>query len=122
MSAFARNIQPYVNAEIRLAAEAESRGNSVQGFRHLERAHVLGQASTLQHVRVHWHMFTWGLRNRSARECVAQVIRIAGAATKTAIGLVPTGNTGGSNVSPFKHLPVPPELAAIIRAAKLGSE
>lgn len=87
-------------------------------FVHLERAHVLGQESTLQHVRVHWLMFLWGLRRRNARECLGQVLRIFGAATKTAAGLVPSGNTGGSNVSPFKPMPVPPDLAIIIEEAR----
>ena len=122
MSAFGQNIRPYVESELRLAAEAESGGNAAKAFAHLERAHVLGQASTAQHVRVHWHMFTWGLRNQNVRECLGQVVRIVGAATKTAFGLVPTGNTGGSNISPFKPLPVPSELAALIRKAQVGAE
>ena len=36
----------------------------------------------------------------------------------TAIGFVPSGNTGGSNISPLKPLPVPAELAAIIEQAR----
>jgi hypothetical protein len=46
------------------------------------------------------------------------LLRIAGAATKTAIGLVPHGNTGGTNISPFKRLPVPPELEQVIQSAR----
>jgi hypothetical protein len=118
MSRFGRSIRPHVDAELRAAAEAESRGLAREAFAHLERAHVLGQASTAQHVRVHWRMLLWGLRRRDARECLGQVLRIGGAATKTAIGWVPDGNTGGSNVSPFRRMPVPPELQAQIRAAR----
>lgn len=81
-----------------------------QSFRHLERAHVLGQASTVQHVRVHLQMLRWALRHRVHREPAGQVLRIVGAATKTAFGWVPTGNTGGSNVSPITPMPVPPDL------------
>jgi hypothetical protein len=47
-----------------------------------------------------------------------QVYRLAGAATKTFIGLVPSGNTGGTNVSPFKPMPIDPELAKIIERSK----
>jgi hypothetical protein len=122
VSTFARNIRPHVQAELGLAAEAEGRGQAAEAFAHLERAHVLGQASTVQHVRVHWRMFVWGWRQRSVRECLGQVPRIVGAATKTAFGLVPSGNTGGSNVSPFKPLPVSPELAALIRSAQGRTE
>lgn len=114
MISFNRNIRPYVDAELRAAAEAETRGESTLAFRYLERAHILGQASTRQHVRVHWRMLLWGWRRRNMRECAGQIFRIFGAATMTVFGLVPPGNTGGSNVSPFKPMPAPPELAAII--------
>ena len=120
MTSFAKLIHPHVNAELRAASDAERQGNPKQAFSHLERAHVLGQASTVEHVRVHWRMFVWGWRYRSAKECVGQLLRIAGAATKTAFGMVPSGNTGGSNVSPFKRLPVPRDLAATILQAGGG--
>lgn len=120
MSHFQRRIRPVVEAELRAAHAAETGGNPERAFTHLERAHVLGQASTVEHVRVHWRMFQWGIRNRNLRECLGQVLRIVGAASKTAIGLVPAGNTGGSNISPFKRLPVPPELEALIRQARAG--
>lgn len=118
MDSYGRNIRPYVEAELRAAAEAESQGNAERAFAHLERAHVLGQASTALHVRVHWRMLLWGARQRSARECVGQIVRIVGAATKTAIGMVPSGNTGGSNVSPVEVMPVSPELEQLIRQAQ----
>jgi hypothetical protein len=109
---FAHNIRPHVDAELRAARE-----DAACGFMHLERAHVLGQASTREHVRVHWHMLLWAWRHRDARELFGQVYRLVGAATKTFIGLVPAGNTGGANVSPVEPMPVDPELAAIIQRA-----
>ena len=85
MSAFGQNIRPFVESELRLAAEAESGGNAAKAFANLERAHVLGQASTAQHVRVHWHMFTWGLRNQNVRECFGQVMRIVGGGNENSL-------------------------------------
>lgn len=120
MATFARRIGPHVDAELRAAGAAEARGDAALSFVHLERAHVLGQASTIQHVRVHWHMFAWGWRQRSTRECLGQLFRLAGAATMTVFGLVPAGNTGGSNVSPYQPMPVDPELAALIEQAREG--
>jgi Protein of unknown function (DUF3703) len=117
MSRFGRRIFPYVQAELQLAALAELEGKLQQAFTHLERAHVLGQNSTLQHVRVHYAMLCWAFRHRKIKEVCGQLVRIVGAATKTALGLVPKGNTGGSNVSPFKRLPVAPDLEACIREA-----
>jgi hypothetical protein len=121
MSNFEKAIRPYVTQEIQQAKLRWATGQRDQAFRHLERAHVLGQSSTVQHVRTHWHMFVWGICSKSFREALGQVVRMFGAATKTAIGLVPSGNTGGSNVSPFKPLPVPQDLAAILASAKLSS-
>ena len=117
MNKFGQRIRPHVEAELQAATEAGSTGKSIEAFSHLERAHVLGQASTKQHVMVHWHMLVWAIRSRSLRECFGQAFRIVGAVTKTAFGLVPMGNTGGSNVSPFKPMPVPPELAVKIQEA-----
>jgi len=118
MQSFAEAIRPYVTQEIQHAEVLWAAGKRDLAFRHLERAHVLGQSSTVQHVRAHWHMFIWGIRSKSLRETLGQVVRMVGAATKTAIGLVPSGNTGGSNVSPFKPLPVPQDLATILASVK----
>ncbi|MCD2514611.1 DUF3703 domain-containing protein [Comamonas endophytica] len=115
---FARNIRPHVSAELRAAKAALRAGQTLQAFSHLERAHVLGQASTVEHVRVHWRMLLWGLRQRSLRECLGQILRIVGAATKTAAGMVPHGNTGGTNVSPLRRMPVAPDLQAVIDQAR----
>lgn len=118
MGSFSRKIAPYVAAELALAREAERAGADGDGFRHLERAHVLGQASTAHHVRVHWQMLCWGLRHHQAGEVAGQLLRLVGAVTKTAIGLLPEGNTGGANVSAVKPMPVPDDLAEILRSAR----
>jgi hypothetical protein len=68
MPNFAKAIRPYVTQEIQLAQLRWAAGQRDQAFRHLERAHVLGQSSTVQHVRTHWHMFVWGIRSKSFRE------------------------------------------------------
>ncbi|MGH1359881.1 MAG: DUF3703 domain-containing protein [Burkholderiaceae bacterium] len=122
MSHFGRNIRPIVDIELSLAAAASARGRSKESFAHLERAHVLGQASTSQHIRAHWHMLVWAWRERNAHEAAGQMLRLVGAATKTAVGLVPAGNTGGANVSPFKRLPLAPDLEALIIRAKSQPE
>jgi hypothetical protein len=118
MSEFGRRIRPYVESEILAAREAESRGQPDVAFSHLERAHILGQASTVEHVRAHWHMLLWSIRQRNVREGLGQLVRIVGAAISTAVGLVPQGNTGGTNVNPFKSMPLPPELASRIREVR----
>jgi hypothetical protein len=113
-----QRIRPYVEAEI-AAADREARaGRLPAAFVHLERAHVLGQTATTHHVRVHWLMLKLGWRRREWREIVGQVMRIVGAATKTAAGLYPEGNTGGANVSAFRHMPIPDDLEAILASVR----
>ena len=118
MNKYDAKIKLYFDAELRDAALRDAQRDAAGSFTHLERAHVLGQSSTRLHVMAHWHMLTWAVRNARPGGFVGQVMRIVGAATKTAMGLVPEGNTGGSNVSPFKRMAVPGDLAAIIEQAR----
>lgn len=117
-NAFAKNIRPVVEAELTKAKLASQQDDFETAFTHLENAHVLGQESTYWHVKVHMLMLAWGVRQRSVKEVAGQAFRMVGAASTTALGLVPIGNTGGSNVSPFKVMPVRPEYAELIAAAK----
>jgi hypothetical protein len=116
-SNFALRIHPSVQAELDTAATLEARGEPHSAFAHLERAHILGQQSTVQHVRVHWAMFRWALRRNGAGEAAGQAWRIVGAALKTWLW-VPAGNTGGANVSGFRPMPVPEDLQRLIDAAR----
>lgn len=122
MNTFGKRIDPAVTSELRAAAALEAAGRATESFRHLERAHVLGQASTVQHVRVHVQMLLWAIRHRLLREAAGQVLRIIGAATKTAIGWVPTGNTGGSNISPFQPVPIPVDLQKVLDGAHAAQD
>jgi hypothetical protein len=97
------------DGEIATAAEARRQGDAARAFRHLERAHILGQRSTTAHVRVHWLMLRHGIATRQPREVAGQVARIMAAALFSRIW-VPAGNTGGANVSAMRPMPVPEDL------------
>jgi len=45
---------------------------------------------------------------------MGQVVRLVLGMLGSAVGKVPVGNTGGSNVSMFKRMPIAPELQDII--------
>ena len=111
------SLEEHIDLEITRARQFSEAGDNEAAFRHLERAHVLGQTSTYYHTRVHWLMLKHGLKMRNGREVAGQILRIAGAATKTPFGVYPKGNTGGSNVSPIKPMPIPDDLAEILRGA-----
>jgi hypothetical protein len=115
---FAKSIKKHVDVEIEQASMHLESGDLETAVRHLERAHILGQASTAQHTRVHWLMLKLGWIRRDLREVAGQILRIVGASTKTPFGIYPSGNTGGANVSPFKSMPIPADLEAILKRAR----
>jgi hypothetical protein len=57
---FASRIAPHVDVELAKAAEQRALDQPAREFKFLERAHVLGQGSTVQHVRTHCLMLAWG--------------------------------------------------------------
>jgi hypothetical protein len=122
MSAFATRIRPHVQAELEAAALAEEAGLPLAAFHHLERAHVLAQAATTEHVRVHWHMFRFALKHRLHGEVVGQGLRLLLAAPLTAVGAIPSGNTGGSAVNGFQAMPIPADLQKLIDVARATSK
>ena len=118
MSTFATRIRPTVQAELAAARLHEARGNFRTAFQHMERAHVLGQAATTEHVRVHWHMFRFALRNQLHGEAAGQLWRLVAAAIFTSFGMVPEGNTGGADVNGFQRMPIPGDLKQLLDAAQ----
>ena len=108
----------HIETELSLADSLVENGDFNLAFYHLERAHVLGQASTYQHTRIHWRMFKLAFKLRSPHEIWGQIIRIVGASTKTPFGIYPVGNTGGANVWFFKSMPVPEDLKKILDTAR----
>lgn len=80
-----------------------------------ECAHVPGPWHVRPHVLAHLGMLRIGWRQRDWREILGQLLRIPGAVIGTAIGRVPRGNTGGSRVSAFREMPIPPDLRNLLR-------
>jgi hypothetical protein len=118
VSTFANKIRPYVQAELVAAAEAERQGDRRCAFRRLERAHVLSQAAPIEHTRVHGRMLKFALQQGLPREALGQIPRLLLAALLSLVGLVPPGNTGGSNVSGLQPMPVAEDLQQIIDRAR----
>lgn len=96
------------------ASRHAAAGDRVTAFSLLERAHVLGQRDLVLHLRVHlrMHALAWSLRD--GREVRGQILRIAMTPFGHLTGRLPLGNTGGSNVSPFEPMAIPPELERLL--------
>jgi hypothetical protein len=103
------------NAEMTLAIDLYEAGELAKAFQHLEVAHVLGQQYVAPHVATHYWMLKIGLKRRCGREVGGQIIRMVLGALGSAVGMVPVGNTGGTNISMFKRLPVDPGIRNLIR-------
>ena len=101
--------------EIALARELMRLGKHDEAFVHLERVHVLGQEQVRPHVLAHWLMLKVAVRRRDPVAAFGQAARIVLGALGSAVGSVPTGNTGGSDISMFKRMPIDPELLSIMQ-------
>jgi hypothetical protein len=100
--------------EITLAKELIARGELEASFVHLERAHILGQYFVVPHATSHWLMLAVELRRGRLIAAFGQVVRIVLGILGSAAGVVPVGNTGGTDISMFKRMPIEPELQKII--------
>lgn len=59
-------------------------------------------------------MLKIGIARRSFGEVIGQVVRIVLGAIGSAVGVVPIGNTGGTNISMFKRLPIDPAIRKLV--------
>ncbi|MGX9218391.1 DUF3703 domain-containing protein [Massilia varians] len=106
------------DAEITVAIALYEDGEFAQAFQHIEVAHVLGQQYVAPHVVTHYWMLRIGLKRRSASEVLGQTIRILLGALGSAVGIVPVGNTGDTNISMFKRLPIDPSRLCCANRAR----
>jgi hypothetical protein len=100
--------------EIASARALMRRNEHDQALPHLERAHVLGQQHAVPHVQSHWLMLRVAVHRREPVAMLGQAARIVLGTVGSLVGSVPTGNTGGTNISMFKRLPIEPELRKIM--------
>ncbi|ESP92351.1 MULTISPECIES: DUF3703 domain-containing protein [Pseudoalteromonas] len=111
-----------MNKELRQAFKHElitakalyTEGDFDNCFKHLERAHILGQSYVVRHTQSHWWMLKVGFKTGDKREVFGQIMRILASIIFSRIW-VPKGNTGGTNVSPFRSMPIPHDLRSLLR-------
>jgi hypothetical protein len=87
----------------------------------LKRAHVLGQLAVWPHFYTHWLMAGVEWRRHRFGAVAGQLIRMLLGVIGSAVGKVPTGNTGDSDINMFVSLPIDPELQQIIDGNKTAS-
>lgn len=82
-----------------LAAAGESFNGGGDGWRHLERAHVLSQPWAWDHVRVHVAMLRRARHERDRVEVRGQLLRLVVAGPGSLVNRYPIGNSGRARVS-----------------------
>ena len=60
-------------------------------------------------------MLKIGLLKRDFKEVLGQLFRAPTGILGSAIGILPTGNTGGSNVSPFKKMNISDDIKKLMK-------
>lgn len=61
-------VEKYIDAEIKKSSNLAESNDLANAFRHLERAHILGQANTVDHTRIYWLMLKISWQRRDWRE------------------------------------------------------
>lgn len=95
--------------QLKLGKLALKSNNFKASFYHLENAHILGQKHLLRHTLSHFWMLIFGVKSKNIKEIIGQFVRIIASLLFTLIW-VPKGNTGGSDISPIKIMPIRKEL------------
>jgi hypothetical protein len=110
-------LRPYFDKELRAYYAALQENKLQQAWRHLEKAHVIGQAYPFQHSYVHWKMLQFGIKIKSLKEVTGQIPRLLIGGVKSFVGKIPVGNTGGANIPPLKSLTIDREIVEIFQKA-----
>ncbi len=103
----ARNL---IDAEMVAYRATRASGAQDIAWSHLEFAHIISQPHLALHLANHWAMLKFAVAQRNTKEIIGQVVRLALAPLGALTGRIPFGNTGRSNVSAFKPMPIPEEL------------
>lgn len=112
---------PFYRQELTAARDRFAARDYLASWRHLERAHILGQPYPVAHTAVHLRMLWFGVRLKSLREIVGQIPRLLFGGVKSFVGRIPVGNTGGANVPALQPMPIPDDLARIIADTRHSS-
>ena len=111
-------LKPFYRQELLQAKNELDKKHYQQCWRHLERAHILGQPYPVAHTAVHFKMLKFGIKLKNSKEIIGQIPRLLFGGVKSFVGKIPVGNTGRANVPPLKPMEIPEDLATIINKTK----
>ncbi|HRF77703.1 MAG TPA: DUF3703 domain-containing protein [Chitinophagales bacterium] len=109
------SLKTFYNNELNQSANNFTIGDLQKSWFHLERAHILGQPYPIAHSFVHWKMLIFGFKTKNTKEIIGQIPRLLVGGIKSFVGIIPTGNTGGSNVPPLQSMAISEDLLKVIK-------
>ncbi|HEX8546107.1 MAG TPA: DUF3703 domain-containing protein [Cytophagaceae bacterium] len=109
-----QDLKVYYNQELDAFHSAFVRKDLQVAWRHLERAHILGQSYPYEHTEVHLKMLKFGASIKNWHEVFGQIPRLLIGGVKSFVGRIPVGNTGGANVPPLRPMEIPDDLNNIL--------
>lgn len=69
-------LKPHYQKELTAYKTELKKRRLQQAWRHLERAHILGQPYPYQHSQVHWLMLKFGIHIKNSKEILGQIPRL----------------------------------------------
>lgn len=109
------DLRPHFDKELQAARENYLLEQWLFAWRHLERAHILGQPWAVEHTLAHWKMIQFGIQIKNWKEVLGQLPRLAFGGVKSFVGKIPVGNTGGANVPALQPMEIPEDIKAIMK-------
>lgn len=113
-----QDLRPYFLNELRQYRAEFGQPDLSKAWRHLERAHVLGQPWAVEHTKVHWIMLGFGFKIKNWHEIAGQIPRLLVGGVKSFVGKIPVGNTGGADVPPLRPMEIPEDLDLLLKKYK----
>lgn len=113
-----QGLKKHFEEELILVWDTFKKGELRVAWRHLERAHILGQAWPIEHTKAHWHMILFAFKIKNAKEIIGQIPRLLIGGVKSFVGNIPLGNTGGADVPPLRPMEIPEDLLMILNKYK----
>jgi hypothetical protein len=94
---------------------ARAAGDADAAWHALERGHILSQQVLSLHLKSHSLMLGFAVNQRDVFEAFGQFIRLLLAPLGALTGKIPWGNTGRARVSAFRPMPIPDDLAPLLK-------
>lgn len=109
------SLQAHFKNELIMYRVEFKKSNLPSAWRHLERAHIIGQPWPGEHTYVHWLMLNFGFRIKNGKEILGQIPRLLVGGVKSFVGKIPVGNTGGANVPLLRTMEIPQDIQELMK-------